>query len=82
MYGMKKTTVYLPKGLKTSLQRAARTTGTSEAALIRQAIEQMTRQAPVPRPRLPLFTSGQPTLADRVEDLLKGDKKSPAFGDR
>lgn len=82
MYGMEKTTVYLPKALKTSLQRAARATGTSEAALIRQAIAQMTNQVPAPRPRLPLFTSGQATLADRVDDLLKGDAASPSFGVR
>lgn len=82
MYGMEKTTVYLPKGLKTSLQRAARATGTSEAALIRQAIEQITREVSTPRPRLPLFSSGQPALADRVEDLLKGDEKTPPFGER
>lgn len=82
MYGMEKTTVYMPKGLKISLRRAARATGTSEAALIRQAIEQMTREVPAPRPRLPLFTSGQSALADRVEDLLKGDTTSPAFGER
>jgi len=82
LYGMEKTTVYLPTGLKASLQRAARATGTSEAALIRQAIEQLTREAPAPRPRLPLFASGRSTLADRVDDLLKGDATSPPFGER
>ena len=82
MYGMEKTTVYLPKGLKASLQRAARATGTSEAALIRQAIAQMTSDVPAPRPRLPLFTSGQPDLAEHVDAHLKGDATAPAFGER
>jgi len=82
MYGMEKTTVYLPKGLKASLRRAARASGASEAALIRQAIEQMTREVPAPRPRVPLFTSGQPDLAGHVDDRLAGDAMSPAFGER
>ena len=79
---MNKTTVYLPKGLKASLQRAARSRGTSEAALIREAIEQMTREVPAPRPHVPLFSSGQRDLAERVEALLKGNATSPAFGER
>lgn len=82
MYGMEKTTVYLPKELKASLQRAARVTGTSEAALIRQAIAQMTSEVPTSRPRLPLFTSGQPDLSERVDALLKGDATALAFGER
>jgi hypothetical protein len=79
---MEKTTVYLPRALKAALRRAARATGASEAALIRQAIEQLTREAEPPRPRLPLFTSHQPRLAERVDDLLKGDATSPPFGER
>jgi Ribbon-helix-helix domain len=79
---MEKTTVYLPRALKNSLRRTARETGASEASLIRQAIERLTRDAEVPRPRLPLFSSGQRDLAERVDDLLKGDPTSPAFGER
>ena len=63
---MEKTTVYLPEALKKALQRVARATGTSEAALIRQAIEAVTREAQAPRPRLPLFDSSQSDLAARV----------------
>jgi hypothetical protein len=79
---MEKTTVYLPAGLKKSLQRVAKATGTSEAALIRQAIEALTRDAQPPRPHVPLFDSGRPDLAERVDELLAGDPSSPAFGER
>lgn len=82
LYGMEKTTVYLPAGLKKSLQRVARATGTSEASLIRQAIEAATRDAQGPRPRLPLFDSGRRDLAERVDELLRGDATVPAFGER
>lgn len=74
--------MYLPEGLKKSLQRVARATGTSEASLIRQAIEAVTRDAQSPRPQLPLFDSGQRDLAERVDELLRGDAGSPAFGER
>jgi hypothetical protein len=79
---MEKTTVYLPAGLKKSLQRVAKATGNSEAALIRQAIENLTRDSQPPRPQVPLFDSGRPGLAERVDELLAGDGQSPAFGER
>jgi hypothetical protein len=67
---MKKTTVYLPDQLKQALSRAAADSGRSEAELIREGIETVveTRLAPVPRG--PLFSSGDPSLADRLDDLL------------
>jgi predicted transcriptional regulator len=65
-----KTTVYLPEDLKRRLEALARTRETSEAALIREAVEQLVAQS---RPRLGLFRSGDPTLAERVdEELAKG----------
>ncbi len=76
MYGMDKTTVYLPADLRHALQEAARTRGTSEAALIREGIAMVTAAARPPEPRLPLFESGQPTLAERVDEALEG------FGER
>jgi hypothetical protein len=79
---MEKTTVYLPEGLKKSLQRVARAAGTSEAALIRQAIEAVTRDAQALRPQLPLFDSRQRDLAERVDELLRGNASAPGFGDR
>ena len=72
MYGMKKTTVYLPEDLKAALERAAAAQGCSEADLIRRAVRNLTRSLEPPRPRLPLFSSGDPTLAERVDEELAG----------
>jgi Arc/MetJ-type ribon-helix-helix transcriptional regulator len=69
---MKKTTVYLPDNLKVALGRMAAQQGRSEAELIRQAVRDLTRNLEPPRPRLPLFRSGDPTLAERVDEALEG----------
>jgi Arc/MetJ-type ribon-helix-helix transcriptional regulator len=70
VYGMKKTTLYLPENLKAALERAAVAQGCSEAELIRRAIRDLTQSLEPPRPRLPLFSSGDPTLAERVDEEL------------
>ncbi len=69
---MKKTTVYLPEDLKFALGRLATERGRSEAELIREAIRDLVKDAEPPRPRLPLFSSGDPTLAERVDEELAG----------
>jgi hypothetical protein len=69
---MKKTTVYLPDDLKAALERMAAAQGRSKAELIRQAVRELTRNLEPPRPRLPLFRSGDPTLAERVDEALEG----------
>jgi len=69
---MKKTTVYLPETLKTALGRVAAERGRSEAELIREAVRELVRSSEPPRPRLPLFSSGDPTLAERVDEELAG----------
>ncbi len=74
MYGMEKTTVYLTSEQKRALVQAARATGRSEAELIREGIERVTRGTA--EPRLPLFASDQPDLAERVDEALRG------FGER
>jgi len=76
MGGMEKTTVYLPDDLKVALRRASRSTGRSEADLIREGIGLVTGTHRVAEPRLPLFESGKPDLAERVDELLDG------FGER
>ena len=76
MYGMDKTTVYLPRPLKDKLAAAARRRGVSEAELIRDGITLITAAQEPRRPRLPLFDSGQPDLAERFDELLEG------FGER
>ena len=72
MYGMKKTTVYLPEDLKSALGRIAKEKGRSEAELIREAIRDLVQDTEPPRPRLPLFSSGDSTLARRFEEELRG----------
>jgi hypothetical protein len=72
LYGMDKTTVYLTPALRRALRETARQRQTSEAALIREGIAVVTARRTDPRPRLPLFESGDPTLADRVDELLAG----------
>jgi hypothetical protein len=74
MYGMKKTTVYLPEKLKFRLALAARHAGKSEADLIREGVEFVVERELTPPPRgLPAFNSGLPGIAHRVdEELAKG----------
>lgn len=73
MYGMRKTTVYLPDEMKSGLARLARSEGKSEAALIREAVaETLGGRRKQNRPKLPLFASGQFDLAERVDEALGG----------
>lgn len=76
MGGMRKTTVYLSDSLKSQLSRAAVASGRSEADLIREGIEIVASRGAGAEPRLPLFTSGDPSLAERVDEHLAG------FGER
>jgi hypothetical protein len=76
MYGMEKTTVYLTEDQKGALARAAKTSGKSEAELIREGVELVTARHRVRELRLPLFASGQSDLAERVDEALDG------FGER
>ncbi|MCA1687032.1 MAG: ribbon-helix-helix domain-containing protein [Actinobacteria bacterium] len=69
---MKKTTVYLPDDLKSALGRLASQRRRSEAELIREAVGDLIRNSETPRPRLPLFSSDDPTLAERVDEELRG----------
>lgn len=64
---MEKTTVYMPKDMKKRLRARARQLGVSEAELIREGLKVML----APRPRFPLFDSGDPTFASRVDELLE-----------
>ena len=54
------------------LGRVAAQKGWSEAELIREAIRDLVRDSEPPRPRLPLFSSDDPTLARRFEEELRG----------
>lgn len=72
IYSMRKTTVYLPDELKGALEREAGSRSCSEAELIREAISSLIEANAAPKPKLPLFSSGDPTLAERVDEELKG----------
>ncbi len=74
MYGMVKTTVYLPEELKAAVERAAAAEGRSEAELIREAIRRAVADRAGQRPRIPLVAEplGDPTAAGRVDELLAG----------
>ena len=75
-YGMHKTTVYLPEDVRAQLSQAADRLGQTEAELIRDALRSHLAALGGPAPRLPLFRSNQPCLADDVEGALAG------FGER
>lgn len=70
VYGMKRTTVFLPEDLKAELEAAAVAEGCSEAELIREGVRLVVTRRSGDGPRIPLFASGDPTLAERVDDLL------------
>ena len=74
MYGMVKTTVYLPEELKASLSRVASERSISEAELIREALSEKVSAAAKARPTVGLFAEGlgNPRLAERVDELLTG----------
>jgi plasmid stability protein len=75
LYGMQRSTVYLPEELKNALRRTAAATGRSEAELIREGVRRVTRDV-VPRPRVGVFDSGIPDLAENADLHLEG------FGER
>jgi Arc/MetJ-type ribon-helix-helix transcriptional regulator len=70
---MRKTTIYLPDELKKRIEKVARTSGKSEADVIRDAISNATMAAGAPVPRIPLIDTGlgDPTIAENVDALLE-----------
>ena len=69
---MKKTTVYLPADLKRALTRLARARRCSEAELLREAVSRLAGEADAPVPRLPLFRSTGPSIAEDGGSALEG----------
>jgi hypothetical protein len=71
---MRKMTLYLPDELKVALERYAKERGTSEAVVVREALAAVISSAERPKPRLPLTGQalGDPSLAERVDELLEG----------
>jgi hypothetical protein len=73
---MTKAVVHLPEDLKADLERVAHDAGRSEEELILEGVRHVVDIHRSPAPRVPLFASGDPTLAERTDELLKG------FGER
>jgi hypothetical protein len=69
---MKKTTVYLSPELKRALTRIARQRRCSEAELLRQAVSRLAGEGDAPVPRLPLFRSTGPSIAEDIDRALEG----------
>jgi hypothetical protein len=74
MYGMKKTTIYLPDELKAAIERVAAAEGQSEAELIRTALREKIAAVSSARPTVPLSPVGlgDLSIAERVDELLAG----------
>ena len=70
---VKEKTVYLPDDVSADLERLAEAEGRSESELVREGLRYvMELHAPAEQPPIPLFMSDDPTLAERVDDLLRG----------
>ena len=69
---MERTTVYLTTDLRVALKETARRRRVSEAELIREGIAIVTADDASPAPTAPLFESGEPDLAERVDVALDG----------
>lgn len=72
IYGMNKTTVYLPEALKQGVERLARQRSCSEAEVIRRAIQDAIAR---PKPRGGIIP-GDSAWAEQADDYLAG------FGER
>ncbi len=72
MYGVHKTTVYIPNELKRQIEQAATRRGRTVAELVREALQALLDSSTPPSPRLPLFESGRPDLAEHVDEALAG----------
>ena len=72
MYGVKRTTIYLPDDLKAKLEATARAEGRTEADVIRKALADALEQRMSRRPRLPLTepTGESTNWAEDVDEIL------------
>lgn len=72
LYGMIKTSVYLPEDLETRLDAEAAATGMSKAELIRRGIVMVLESSTRPKhsPPLPVFDSGRDRSADEMDTAI------------
>lgn len=80
IYGMHKTTVYLPEDLDLRLQAEAEAAGLSKAELIRRGVTALLDSSDTPKRSgpLPVFDSGRPRTVDELDDALVDQLKSRA----
>jgi len=76
MYGMKRTTIYLPDELKARLEAESRRRGVTEAQIVREAVDRETRS---PRPRGGIFRGGSLDARDIDRDVTTGSWRSDAL---
>lgn len=72
VYGVHKTTLYLPDDLRAGLLRMAAETGRSEADLMREGIRLILDKFTPPAPTIPIMVSGDPSFAEHVDERLDG----------
>lgn len=73
MYGVKRTTIYLPDDLKARLEATARAEGRTEADVMRQALASALDRRLPRRPQLPLVepTGKATNWAEEVDERLR-----------
>ena len=69
---MRKTTIYLRDEAKQALEEIARRENAKEAELIREAIDRFIADKRRPKPTIPLFKSGLPSIAHDPRSALDG----------
>ncbi|MFB9253052.1 hypothetical protein ACFFWE_32865 [Sphaerisporangium melleum] len=84
---MDEVSLHLSERLRRRVSEAARRQHVSDEEYMRNAIERSlqddaSRLAVQPRPRLPLFRSGDPTLAERLDDILAAGFGLDTTGER
>lgn len=73
MYGVKRTTVYLPEEMKSAIEREATRRGVTEAEVIRGAVEGALGSTRKSKQQRPVFPKGWgENVAGRVDELLEG----------
>ena len=72
IYGMLKTTVYLPDLLDSRLAAEAAATGVSKAELIRRAVVKLLDESERPRTdaTLPVFSSGRSMTSEQMDEEI------------
>lgn len=72
MYGMVKTTLYLPPELKRRIEQVAQAEERSEAEVIREVLADGLEHRARPRPRFGIGHSGDPDWAAHADEDLDG----------